>query len=236
MTLNLQIYLSCFNESESIGSNLLELYSVINLKFNEFEVIVVDNASEDSTPEIVGTMTKQYSNLRLARLETNLGYSGSINYAIKDASAELLLIMDGDFQFSPEYTSKMLDKIQEGNEIVFIRRMNLVGERNRRIASKFFVKLLRLMMKFPHEDLNGGMRLMTRDFYSQHPPIPKGRLANVALWWKAHGASIKYDFVDVIPRARKGGESSIPWNKPIRLFFESVVELIKIRKNESGFR
>lgn len=230
MNYKFQIYLSCYNEAETISRNIDELFMTFIADDCSFEIIVVDNNSTDSTQSKVLEQTQKYDNLRIITLSENLGYSGSVLTAIRDATADYIVVMDGDFQFPPIYIRPLYEKLLEGNEIVFIHRTKLIGSLNRKIASRFFVVVLWLVMRFPHTDLNGGMRIMTRNFYRQVLDLPRGRLANVALWWYAKKNSFPYDFIKVEPRERDGGKSSIPWNQPLRLFIESLRELKSIKR------
>ena len=224
----IQVYLSCFNEEGSISNNIHETLNAVS-RYN-CEVIVVDNASTDTTADLVKRLQGKYSKLRLIQLERNMGYSGSVFAAIKDAKAENIVILDGDLQFPPCYIEQLIIERRKGFELVFVERINLVGSPGRKIASRFFIRLLKILVSFPHRDINGGMRLLSRSFYSQISAMNQGRLANVELWWRASRNKIPYSFVPIKPRNRLSGKSSIPWRRPIKLLIESIVEIQGIKK------
>lgn len=80
--------------------------SVLQQNFDDYELLVLDNASTDATPEIVA----RYSDprVRAVRHQLNLGMVGNINYGIDDARGRLGVILCADDHWSPDFLSRSI--------------------------------------------------------------------------------------------------------------------------------
>lgn len=232
-----QIYLSCLNEGLNIQHAIKETEYEIKRCIENYELIVVDNGSDDETPAIVQNLSKKNPNLRLLQLSENMSYAGSIFASITDATSQYVIILDGDLQFHPKYISIILSALEyQKVDIVFIRRTKLIGDLRRRVASILLLRWLKLVFNLDLPDINGGMRGMTVEYCKQIQGMQSGRLANLNLWYAARKLNMNYTFIDVEPKSRKFGKSTIPWNKPLQLFQESLEEIAKIKSEDFDFK
>ncbi|GAB4315065.1 MAG: glycosyltransferase [Bacteroidales bacterium] len=106
------------NESENI-LNLLRDLIRLNTDKKLYEVIVVDDHSEDNTPELVDTFIadNRLSNMRLIRVSGNLSTGmykkGAISLGLKEADGELIITTDADCRVGPEWLNALLGFHQE---------------------------------------------------------------------------------------------------------------------------
>ena len=107
---NCSIVISAYNEEESIGSLLEE---IINLALVE-EIIVVNDCSTDSTQEIV----RRFSQVNLVNNYRNMGNGASVRKGILKSTKEYIVLMDADLQNDPADIPMMLNKIDEGLDVV----------------------------------------------------------------------------------------------------------------------
>ena len=163
----------------------------------------------------------------------NKSYSGSIFESLSDAKSEFVVILDGDCQFPPTYIPYLLDSLRNSDlEVVFSNRTHLEGDLWRKFASKFFLKMLRIMLRFDGPDINAGLRGFKKDSINHFQGLQMGRLANASLWHQATKAGLNIGYIDVAPVARVSGTSSIPWKNPLKLFWESLIEIRKVKRKE----
>jgi len=226
---NLQIYLSCYNESENIENTLSECLDVVKRieLFDSIEVIVVDNNSSDETLNSVNKF-----NVRVVSLKKNEMYSGSVFFALMDSVAEHIIILDGDGQFPPQYIENLATMIPHKYDLILGSRDFIIGGLVRKIGSKSFKFISKIILGFDGPDLNAGFRYVSRNFVNNLEGVHRGRLSNPSLWYLAKNKNLKTAFIQIAPRPRKFGSSSIPWNQPLHLIWSSIIELLKI-KNKS---
>jgi glycosyltransferase involved in cell wall biosynthesis len=107
------ILLSVRNEEERIEKLLLCL---LNQQYQDYEVIVVDNFSEDNTLTIIGALSKKYPRLKFSALSQELRFSEkmAVNLALKAAHYEWVIFLSpGAEGISPDFLQKINNEITD---------------------------------------------------------------------------------------------------------------------------
>ena len=94
--------------------------SALKQTYRDFEVIVVDDASTDDSVTIVEGYLQKCNNVRLIRLEKQLGVSAARNIGIKSAQGEIICLLDSDDIYSPIKLERQFDALQEESEPVVV--------------------------------------------------------------------------------------------------------------------
>ncbi len=81
------------NEQEHIEETV---QAVLCSNYPALEIILIDDASTDNTPEIVDELTKQYENVRVLHLEQNMGKASGLNHAFLISQGEIIICIDAD--------------------------------------------------------------------------------------------------------------------------------------------
>ncbi len=121
--MKLTIAIPTYNEEKDI-KECLNSISAQNCKKDLFEVIIIDNYSEDNTPEIANSFSKKI-NIRLYKNKIK-DAEVSKKLAFEKAKGELFMYLDADMRFSsPDFITKMLfpfqdDKRIAGNFVQFV--------------------------------------------------------------------------------------------------------------------
>lgn len=95
--------------------------SVLQQDFDDFELLVLDNASTDATPEIVARYTD--SRVRAVRHPVNLGMVGNINHGIGNARGRLGVILCADDHWSPHFLSRSIASQRTSPGLTFTNSM-----------------------------------------------------------------------------------------------------------------
>lgn len=113
--------ISTYNEKENIGE-MIEYLDELAKKLPKYEFInlVADSHSPDGTGKIVKEMAKTRKNLYLLETPRGLGISliQGYRYAMEKLKADVIIPNDADFQWHPRYIPQMLEKIEEGYDVV----------------------------------------------------------------------------------------------------------------------
>lgn len=103
-TLDISIIISTFNTKKLLRKTLSSIYSYF--KGIRFEIIVIDDASDDGTRQAV---KKYFPKVKIIKNKNNLGYSKSYNLGTKLAAGEYILHLNSDVEFIGKYSfDKML--------------------------------------------------------------------------------------------------------------------------------
>jgi len=150
MTCETSIVLPAKNEAES----LTRLLPVLRNKFPEAEIIVVDDGSSDNTVDIC-----HQNQVKVVSHVYSMGNGAAIKTGARNAEGDILLFMDADGQHAPEDIQRLLDKINEGFDMVVgARQIDSHASLTRRIGNTFYNRLASWMTGFPIEDLTSGFR------------------------------------------------------------------------------
>jgi glycosyltransferase involved in cell wall biosynthesis len=92
--------------------------SVAEQTWENLEIVVTDDASDDSTPELLKTLQQEHSNLTVLRNREAQGAAASRNRAIEKASGEYIAGLDDDDFWRPKRIEKLMESFEEGYSAV----------------------------------------------------------------------------------------------------------------------
>jgi GT2 family glycosyltransferase len=100
------------------GANFLPLCldSLKNQTERDFEILVVDNCSQDNSRELI---SKSYPEVRLLALPENSGFPGAVNAGIKEARGDLILLLNNDAEAHPSLLKILKKKAGDYPDAVF---------------------------------------------------------------------------------------------------------------------
>lgn len=114
----LSIVVPVFNEEDALPQLIPSLYEVLNATGHAFEVIIVNDGSGDNSISVLRQLSEQYSSLRVVDFRRNYGQTAAIMAGIQYASGEILISIDADLQNDPKDIPRLLNKIDEGFDLV----------------------------------------------------------------------------------------------------------------------
>ncbi|QDU67078.1 glycosyltransferase family 2 protein [Engelhardtia mirabilis] len=114
--MKLSIVIPVYNEE----TTLEEIVERVQQAPYEKELILVDDCSKDSTPEIMAKLEQQYDNVRCFRHEVNKGKGGALATGFSKVSGDVVLIQDADLEYDPADYPVLLRPIEEaGADVVY---------------------------------------------------------------------------------------------------------------------
>jgi dolichol-phosphate mannosyltransferase len=116
----LSVVVPTYNEAENVRELMERVKS--SLKGVDFEVIVVDDSSPDGTAEIAEELGKIYGNVKVVKRPRKMGLASALLEGMKAARYDVVAVMDADLQHPPELLPKLLEKIEEGYDVVIASR------------------------------------------------------------------------------------------------------------------
>jgi glycosyltransferase involved in cell wall biosynthesis len=224
------VVLPAFNEAENIKSTIERTYEVLNFLYNDFEILVVDNCSEDDTHRVVNDLKKSFPMLKIVNQKVNVGYSLNVSTGIAASRGEYIYVFDGDGQFDPGAIKSMDSKMKSGADLVLGYRTQIAGPFLRRILSRVFLLCARLIINFDLRDINSGARGLSRKLALENPITCGTSMVNAEIFLVAKKLGLLVDEVEVGHEKRAAGFSTHQFIKPFLLFNATVGYLIELRK------
>jgi glycosyltransferase involved in cell wall biosynthesis len=149
----LSIVVPVFNERDSIRPLLREVRDAVSGFQPRFEVILIDDGSTDGTWGAIRDAGPAYPELVALRLASNCGQTAALMAGIRESRGEIVVTMDGDLQNDPRDIPRLVEKLDEGYEIVSgwrrHRQDTLIG---RRIPSRIANAMTRRVTGVPIHD------------------------------------------------------------------------------------
>ena len=118
--IKLSIIIPCYNEVKTIKKIIKKvIYSLQQYSFNDYEIIVVDDCSNDGTAQIVEQISVE-KNIKIFSHSQNLGKGAAIHTGIQYTTGEILIIQDADLEYDPSDYDKLLRPFFEADaDIVY---------------------------------------------------------------------------------------------------------------------
>lgn len=133
--MQLSIVIPTFN-SELIIDKLVK--QIENEKFYSYEIVIVNDCSTDETYKKLIALKKNFSNLKIINLQSNIGQVGATLCGVEKASGEIIVTMDDDLQHDPKYIEKLIKEIQNKNYDIVVAKWGLDETIVRNLGSYFF--------------------------------------------------------------------------------------------------
>ena len=213
----LSIIVPCFNEEESI----VEVYNAIEKSCAEInhETIFVDDGSSDRTVLRVNELSEKDSSVSLVGFQKNIGHQHAIRAGLKKSKGTYILTLDADLQHPPSYISDMLQKGQEGYDVVNMVRSGGQSGLFKNLFSKGFYWFFNLVSDVPIEPNVSDFRLMSRRVVDVLNSLPERnlvlRIILPYLGFKAYNMSFEI-------QERKFGSNSYTFYQSWRLAYNSI--------------
>jgi glycosyltransferase involved in cell wall biosynthesis len=122
--LGVSIVIPMYNEVENAELLYLRLRPVLDELDRSSEIVLIDDGSSDGTYEVLLQLHDQDERVRIVRLRRNFGQSAGFAAGFDMALGEVIITMDGDLQNDPTDIPRLLEKIDEGYDVVSGWRVN----------------------------------------------------------------------------------------------------------------
>ncbi len=210
-SLGLSVVLPVYQESGQIQATITRLVGVLRQIGVSFEVIPVDDGSNDGTHAALQELGKTFSPyVRVVTHPYNKGNGAAVRTGIRAARGNLIACMDADGQHDPEDLREMLPLMSDYDIVVGARRDNYAGSWFRKFANRFYNGLASWLADFRIEDLTSGYRIFRASIVKKYAGLFPARFSyptTSTLVFLKGGYNLKY--VPINAQRRQGGSSKI---------------------------
>ena len=155
--MRLSIVIPVYNEVESLDILYQEIVQSIDT--SEYEIIFIDDGSTDGSSEKIAELIQENQKLKLIQFYRNYGKSAALSEGFKQADGEYIVTMDADLQDDPSEIKNLINKLEEGYDLVSGWKKNRKDPMSKRLPSKLFNFITRLFTSVKIHDFNCGLKI-----------------------------------------------------------------------------
>ncbi|MBN1949126.1 MAG: glycosyltransferase [Candidatus Cloacimonetes bacterium] len=213
--MKLSFVIPVFNEEQSL--NRLHREIAENVRENEYEIIFVDDGSEDGSFYRLTELAGKDKRIKVLKFRRNFGKAAALQAGFDYANGEIIFTLDADLQDNPREIPNFLDKLEAGYDLVTGWKRKRKDPVSKTLPSRFFNFVTSSSFGLKLHDYNCGFKAYRRevvkelDLYGEmHRYIP-------AL---AHARGFRVGEIPVEHRQREFGHSKYGAERYIRGFLD----------------
>ena len=138
-----------FNEELNIEKLCVAVRDVMKNNTFDYEHIIIDNCSTDSTTRIVKDLIVKDKRIKLIINNKNYGHSNSPIYGLFQSKGDASILLNSDFQDPPELIDQLLSKWDNGSKIVLLQKIDSEETRSLKLTRRLFYWFLKKISKTP---------------------------------------------------------------------------------------
>ncbi len=167
------IVIPVYNEGKSLKKLISQIYKILPKK--SFELIIVDDSSDDETPEIMAKIRKNNLKYIIRRAKRDLSKSCIMGF--EKAKYKNILVMDGDLQHKPRDILKFLNIKKKKDPDIIVGSRNLFDKKKhnlsfqRLFASRMLILIVNLLLGKKTSDPMSGFFMFKKNVFTKSKQI-----------------------------------------------------------------
>ncbi len=223
----LSLIIPAYNEEQAVGEVIREGFRVGRELSRPFEIIVVNDASEDRTAFILKTLKEEFNELIVINHEKNRGYGAALKTGLREARHEMIAITDADGTYPGESIHELLAAL-DGADMAVGARIGRASRVSffRRPAKWVLKKLADYLSGNTIPDLNSGLRIMRRGVVDRFMNIlPDGFSFTTTITLAMLTNNYRVEFISIAYRPRRGKSKIRPFRDTMN-FIQLIVRTV----------
>ncbi len=164
---SLSVFFPAYNDSGTIASLVITALQSAPRLTPDYEVIVVNDGSSDSTAQILNELARVYPQLKIVTHEVNLGYGGALRSGFATASKDVIFYTDGDAQYDPSEIELLWPKMGPGVDLVNGYKISRSDPWHRIIIGRIYHHTVKIMFGLGVRDVDCDFRLLRRSIFER---------------------------------------------------------------------
>lgn len=210
------VIIPAYNEAPVIGKIIREIKKIKEVA----EIIVVDDASTDGTKKAA-----EDAGAKVIRHPYNKGNGASVKTGLRNASYDIVVLMDGDGQHSPSFIPKFIEKLDEYDLVIGSRNARAEANALRRFGNRILKFVASYLSGYKILDLTSGYRAAKTEYIKEFIPLFPNRYSyptTSTLAFLRAGYNVGYL---PITTGKRVGKSKL---KPFRNGFKFILIILRI--------
>src|SRR3954471_10691736 len=163
----LSVFFPAYNDSGTIASMVIRAVQAASDLTPDYEVIVVNDGSADSTPQIVDELARTYPHVRVVHHPKNRGYGGALQTGFRSATKEFIFYTDGDAQYDPAELAALWARMAPGTDLVNGYKISRSDPFHRIVIGRVYHHIVSTLFGLTLRDVDCDFRLMRRTIFDR---------------------------------------------------------------------
>jgi glycosyltransferase involved in cell wall biosynthesis len=215
---DLSVVVAVLDEEESIRPLFSALDEVLDSLGREYEIIFVDDGSEDGSFEVLRSLYENDpEHVRVIQFRRNFGKTAALTAGFREARGEVIITMDADLQDDPREIPRLLERLDADYDLVVAWRHERRDPLSKRLPSKIANAAVSVLTGVKIHDLNCGFKAYRREVVADLKLYGElHRFIPVLAHWRGYRVTEQ----KVVHRPRQYGQSKYGFERLGRSFLD----------------
>lgn len=218
-------FFPAYNDGGTISSMVIAALITLPKVTDDYEVIVVNDGSQDYTGEMLEELERAYSQVRIVNHPTNKGYGSALRTGFSAAKKEWIFYTDGDAQYYPRELVRLVQAVRRDTDVVNGYKISRQDPLHRIFIGRLYHHIVRILFGFRLRDVDCDFRLMRRKIFDEVQLHSTSGTICLEMVKKFQDAGYKFEEVPVHHYHRAYGKSQF-FN--FRRLFRTGYQLIRL--------
>ncbi|MDQ2648023.1 MAG: glycosyltransferase family 2 protein [Actinomycetota bacterium] len=186
----------------------------------DFELVLVDDGSTDTTPQLLAELAERDPRVRVVVLSRNFGYQAAVAAGIDHCRGDAVVTIDADLQDPPEVIPALIEEWRAGADVVYAARQDRKGEsRLKLLTARWFSALFTRLAELDIPTSVGDFRLLDRKAVSALRRMPERNrfMRGMTVWVGFRQSSVPYN-----REPRFKGDTRYRWRTLMRISLDAI--------------
>ena len=159
---SISLIVPLYNERDSLQELHREIVLSVEKICAQCELIFVDDGSTDGSYEVLKDLQARDPRVKLIRFRRNFGKSAALSAGFRLAKGEGVVTLDADLQDQPAEIGRLIERLEEGYDLVSGWKKKRRDSLRKRLASRVFNRVTSILTGVPLHDINCGLKVYRR--------------------------------------------------------------------------
>lgn len=230
----LSVILPAYNEAETITESVKRVVQLVSESFMHFEVVVVNDGSDDDTGDKIRDLAAMYPDVRVVSYEENRGKGHALKQGSEQAEGDYVLFMDADPDLDPEQIARFKQAMEEDNADIVVGskrhpESDIEYPWNRRFLSKVYSMLIGFLFNINVSDTQVGMKLFRGEVIEDIMPLVLVKKYAFDVELLALGQKKGYELTEAPVSLDFNGDSNVDWQAIAQIAWDTAAIFYRLR-------
>jgi len=204
-----------YNEEENVLKTLQTVEAVLTDFYENYEILVVDDGSQDNTTPLIKEYASTNSQIILLEHPVNMGMGRALITGFEYSSGDVVVTLDADLSYDPLYIPKLIETLDSAAVDIVIGSQYMEGGKtesipfHRLFISKMANKIVGYALTGDISTVTGILRAYRREVLDSIELESPGTEINPEILSKANAVGYKIKEIPVVLKGREYGESKV---------------------------